>query len=92
MTARLFAQVCPTCGTIITEITPSGRCPICRFYGWPGWLVDIDDRGAIMPWVVERAIYEPLRPAPRPTPVAVKPPVKNEGWRSILDRLRGKSR
>jgi hypothetical protein len=89
MTARVFAQYCPTCGTIITEITPSGHCPICRFYGWPGWLTDVDDRGDVMPWVMERAILEPVRPLRR---VAAKPTVKTPGRRSILDRLRGKTR
>lgn len=91
MTARLFGHVCKTCGAILVELTPSGRCPVCVFYGQDGWLVEVEDRGVVMPWVVERAIQEPLPPprtVRRPAPVTPE----KEPRRSILALLRGKIR
>ena len=92
MTARVFGYVCRTCGTVVTELTREGRCPVCVFYGHDGWLVEVDDRAVVMPWVVERSIQEPLPPHRRRVrrPASVGP--KTGTRPSLLSLLRGKIR
>lgn len=91
MTARMIGHVCKTCGTVYVEIAPGGRCPICYFYHNDGYLMEVEDRNVLTPWVVERAIYEPLPTVrPRPTPPPAKTPSARR--RSILAILRGKMR
>lgn len=87
MTGRLYGYVCDTCGLLVVEVAPVGRCPVCQYYGRPGYLVEIEERGVVMPVLVERALSEPLPPVRRP----VKPAVPTKMARpSILDRLKGK--
>ncbi|MCW5848771.1 MAG: hypothetical protein KIT87_01695 [Anaerolineae bacterium] len=92
MTARVFGYVCRTCGTVVTELTREGRCPVCVFYGHDGWLVEVDDRAVVMPWVVERSIQEPLPSSRRRVrrPASVEP--KTGTRPSLLALLRGKIR
>ena len=92
MTARVFGYVCKTCGTVVTELTREGRCPVCVFYGQGGWLVEVDDRAVVMPWVVERSLQEPLPPPRRRVrrPASVAP--ETERRPSLLALLRGKIR
>ena len=92
MAARLFGHVCRTCGTVLAELTREGRCPVCAYYGHDGWLVEVDDRAVVMPWVVDSSLQEPL-PHPRRRvrrPASVAP--ETETRPSLLALLRGKIR
>lgn len=62
MTARVSARICTACFTVITEVGPGGRCPVCALYGQGGWLTEFDDRAMIMSFMVVRAMTEPLPP------------------------------
>ena len=92
MTARLFGHVCRTCGTVLAELTREGRCPVCAYYGHDGWLVEVEDRAVVMPWVVERSIQEPLPPVRRTVRRLASVTPETETAPSFLSILRGKIR